>query len=169
MDKNTALAAVISFSDAIRAAYQPVKVVLYGSYARGDQQDSSDIDVAVIVDEIEGDFLDAEAGLYRIRRSIDDRRPASGLDGGGRVVLGVTDRRPREVVGTKAFAQPERARIQCASAASGNSTERKGFLSWYEQLWSVIEARNDTQRRQSPGLPVGRKYLYSPVSTSNND
>ena len=73
MDKSTAVAAVISFSDAIRATYQPVKVVLYGSYARSDQQASSDIDVAVIVDEITGDFLDAEAGLYRIRRSIDDR------------------------------------------------------------------------------------------------
>lgn len=73
MDKSTAVAAVISFSDAICAAYQPVKVVLYGSYARGDQQASSDIDVAVIVDEITGDFLDAEAGLYRIRRRIDDR------------------------------------------------------------------------------------------------
>jgi ATP-dependent DNA helicase RecG len=31
-------------------------------------------------------------------------------EGGGRVVLGVTDRRPREVVGTKAFDQPERTR-----------------------------------------------------------
>lgn len=31
-------------------------------------------------------------------------------EGGGRVVLGVTDRRPRRVVGTKAFAQPERTR-----------------------------------------------------------
>ena len=31
-------------------------------------------------------------------------------EGGGRVVLGVTDRRPRKVVGTKAFTQPERTR-----------------------------------------------------------
>lgn len=67
VDKCTALSAVIAFSDAIRATYQLVKVVLYGSYARSDQQVSSDIDVAVIVDEITGDFLDAEAGLYRIR------------------------------------------------------------------------------------------------------
>jgi uncharacterized protein len=73
MDKSTAVAAVAAFTDAIRATYQPVKVVLYGSYARGDQQDSSDIDVAVIVEQVNGDFLDAEAGLYRIRRQIDDR------------------------------------------------------------------------------------------------
>ena len=73
MDKSEALAAVSSFSDAIRATYQPVKVVLYGSYARGDQRPASDIDVAVIVEHVNGDFLDAEAGLYRIRRRIDDR------------------------------------------------------------------------------------------------
>jgi predicted nucleotidyltransferase len=58
MDKSKALAAVSSFSDAIRATYHPVKVVVYGSYARGDQQPGSDIDVAVIVEEVEGDFLD---------------------------------------------------------------------------------------------------------------
>ena len=73
MDTSEALTTVSLFSDAIRAAYRPVKVVLYGSYARGDQQPSSDIDVAVIVEEVDGDFLDAEAGLYRIRRRIDDR------------------------------------------------------------------------------------------------
>lgn len=31
-------------------------------------------------------------------------------EGGGRIVLGVTDQRPRKVVGTSAFAQPERVR-----------------------------------------------------------
>ena len=73
MDKSEALAAVSTFSDAIRATYEPVKVVLYGSYARGDQQHGSDIDVAVIVEQVNGDYLDAEAGLYRIRREIDTR------------------------------------------------------------------------------------------------
>ena len=32
-------------------------------------------------------------------------------EGGGRVVLGITDRRPRQVIGTKAFSQPERTRL----------------------------------------------------------
>lgn len=30
--------------------------------------------------------------------------------GGGRVVFGITDKRPRKVVGTQAFEQPERTR-----------------------------------------------------------
>jgi predicted nucleotidyltransferase len=48
-------------------------VVLFGSYASGTQTSSSDIDVAVIVEHIKGDFLDQEAGLYKKRREIDDR------------------------------------------------------------------------------------------------
>ena len=31
-------------------------------------------------------------------------------EGGGRIVLGVTDERPRQIVGSKAFDQPERTR-----------------------------------------------------------
>jgi len=31
-------------------------------------------------------------------------------EGGGKIILGVTDKRPRKVVGTQAFTQPERTR-----------------------------------------------------------
>jgi predicted nucleotidyltransferase len=47
MDKSKALAVVSTFSEAISNTYRPVKVVLYGSYARGDQHAYSDIDVVV--------------------------------------------------------------------------------------------------------------------------
>lgn len=73
MDKEQAIELVERFSQAIRSTYEPEMVVLYGSYAQGTGRGSSDIDVAVIVDRIDGDFLEAEAGLYRIRRQIDDR------------------------------------------------------------------------------------------------
>lgn len=59
MDKSQALAAVASFSETIHDRYRPIKVVPFGSYARGEQEPSSDIDVAVIVDRVDGDFLDA--------------------------------------------------------------------------------------------------------------
>jgi predicted nucleotidyltransferase len=48
-------------------------IILYGSQAGSDARPSSDIDIAVVVDRIEGDFLDAQAALYRLRREIDDR------------------------------------------------------------------------------------------------
>ena len=73
MDKEQAIKLVERFSQAIRSSYEPEMVVLYGSYAQGTSRGSSDIDVAVIVERVEGDFLDAEAGLYRIRRQIDER------------------------------------------------------------------------------------------------
>jgi len=73
MDKNEAVNLVKKFSTALLDDYEPLQVVLYGSYARGSQTDTSDIDVAVIVKAINGDFLDQEAGLYKIRRNIDIR------------------------------------------------------------------------------------------------
>ena len=73
MDKVEALKSVTRFSDALRTIFDPVMVVLYGSYAKGTQTSLSDIDVAVIVDNVKGDFLDKEAQLYRLRREIDDR------------------------------------------------------------------------------------------------
>ena len=73
MDKVEAIESVKRFSASIRDSYKPLLVVMYGSYAWGTQSPSSDIDVAVIVDHVEGDFLDQEAGLYRARREIDDR------------------------------------------------------------------------------------------------
>ena len=73
MDKDEAIQAVKRFSESILESYKPAVVVLFGSYASGKQRPSSDIDVVVIVDKIEGDFLEREAGLYRQRREIDDR------------------------------------------------------------------------------------------------
>jgi uncharacterized protein len=49
------------------------KVYLFGSYAKGSANIDSDIDVAVVMDHFEGDFLDTEAMMYRVRRNIDER------------------------------------------------------------------------------------------------
>jgi predicted nucleotidyltransferase len=49
-----------------------LKIVLFGSYAKGTNKEESDIDVAVIVEKIDGSFLEKEAGLYKIRRNIDE-------------------------------------------------------------------------------------------------
>ena len=71
MERNQALMAIRKFSDSVRRVFDPAMVILYGSYARGTQTESSDIDVAVVVDQVVGDYLDQEAMLYRIRREID--------------------------------------------------------------------------------------------------
>ncbi|MCI5131635.1 MAG: nucleotidyltransferase domain-containing protein [Candidatus Electrothrix sp. EH2] len=49
------------------------KMMLFGSYARGTQREDSDVDVAIIVDEMEGDYFSTRPLLWRIRREVDDR------------------------------------------------------------------------------------------------
>lgn len=48
------------------------KIVLYGSYARWDYRDNSDIDVTVIVPKksISKDILDDMSKLFKLRRNI---------------------------------------------------------------------------------------------------
>ena len=49
------------------------KMILFGSYARGSQREDSDVDVAIIVDEIQGDYFSTRPLLWRVRREVDDR------------------------------------------------------------------------------------------------
>ena len=46
-------------------------IVLYGSYAKGMEHKDSDIDIAVVVDELKGDFLDVNASLFSLCRQVD--------------------------------------------------------------------------------------------------
>jgi predicted nucleotidyltransferase len=48
-------------------------LVLFGSYARNTQREDSDIDVAVVVDEISGDYFETRPLLWKIGREVDDR------------------------------------------------------------------------------------------------
>ncbi len=49
------------------------KMILFGSYARGSQREDSDVDVAIIVDEMRGDYFATRPLLWRVRREVDDR------------------------------------------------------------------------------------------------
>jgi len=49
------------------------KMILFGSYAKGKQHKDSDFDVAIVVDELAGDYLLTRSLLWKIRREIDDR------------------------------------------------------------------------------------------------
>lgn len=62
---------VNKFVKSVAHEYNPEKIILYGSYARGNYDENSDIDIAVVVDEVKGSFLEQEARLYKIRRGID--------------------------------------------------------------------------------------------------
>jgi len=48
-------------------------MILFGSYAKGSQNENSDIDVAVIVNSINSDFFTYTPLLWKLRREIDLR------------------------------------------------------------------------------------------------
>ncbi len=64
---------VKQYADIVRQTIPVKRVVLYGSYARGCEKSNSDIDVAIIVDRIDGDYLELSARLYELVGSIDIR------------------------------------------------------------------------------------------------
>lgn len=73
MDKNEVIEIVKKYAAAVDKYMKPRKVILFGSYAKGNWQEDSDIDVAVVLDSIEGDALENKALLYKLRRDIDAR------------------------------------------------------------------------------------------------
>jgi len=72
MDKREALEKAKRYCELVTKKYNPKKIILFGSYARGDYRSGSDIDIAVIFDKVEGSFLEREADLYKLRRDIDE-------------------------------------------------------------------------------------------------
>ena len=52
------------YADAVRSTMQTKGVFLYGSYAKGTAKEDSDIDIAVVVDHIPGDYLNAVSRLW---------------------------------------------------------------------------------------------------------
>ena len=66
MDKRQAIRVVKQYKKAVIDQMGPVTVYLFGSYCKGHPHPGSDIDVAVIVPRVNGDFLTESAKLWRI-------------------------------------------------------------------------------------------------------
>lgn len=64
MDREQALTIVRSYKEAIRPLVSNAKVYLYGSCSRNEAHKDSDIDVAVIVPKLQGDWLDTTSSLW---------------------------------------------------------------------------------------------------------
>lgn len=61
------------YAEKIKAKYPVKMVVLYGSHVNGTAHDLSDIDIAVIVDKVPGDYLKISADLFDLVRDINKR------------------------------------------------------------------------------------------------
>lgn len=73
MDKDEAIKKAIEYSKLVGTYLKPKQILLYGSYARGNWNRDSDIDIAVVVEAIGDGYLEQASALYRLRRNIDDR------------------------------------------------------------------------------------------------
>lgn len=73
LDKTTALRHAKMYAQLVGEHLRPLKIVLFGSFATGDHTKNSDIDIAVIVNKIDGDFLLISKQLNRFTRNIDSR------------------------------------------------------------------------------------------------
>ena len=56
MDKRDAINTVQQFAQVVQSQYGAARFILFGSYAKGNFHEDSDIDVAVIFDECEDEF-----------------------------------------------------------------------------------------------------------------
>ncbi|MDR1616658.1 MAG: nucleotidyltransferase domain-containing protein [Syntrophomonadaceae bacterium] len=70
LDKGTVVNTVARYADAVNKEFSPAAIVLFGSYAKGEANDESDIDVAVVFNGFSGDWLEASSVLWRLRRGI---------------------------------------------------------------------------------------------------
>jgi len=73
MDKGEAINKVKAYRLLLSDYFQIEKVYLFGSYAKNTNREDSDIDVAIVVNHIEGDYFTINPLLWKLRRQIDDR------------------------------------------------------------------------------------------------
>lgn len=72
MDKTDALSIAKKFANALNEKFEFSKVILFGSYAKDNFHDDSDIDIAVVFADY-NNILDMQLELMRLRRKIDSR------------------------------------------------------------------------------------------------
>ncbi len=73
MDKREAVEIVKNYAEVVKKKLAVKKVILYGSHAKQNARKDSDIDVAVVLDSIEDDYLSTGALLFKLSRDIDLR------------------------------------------------------------------------------------------------
>ncbi len=64
---------VNQYIEIVNKNYDVIAIILFGSYAKGTQREDSDIDIAIITDDIKTDKFDEEINLMKLRRKIDYR------------------------------------------------------------------------------------------------
>ena len=70
MDKKEAREIADKYAERVVTSLKPSSIILFGSYANGTPHSESDIDIAVLMNEFNGNWHDVETLLYKLRRNI---------------------------------------------------------------------------------------------------
>ncbi len=73
IDNKLIMEIVQKYVEKICENYKVYAIILFGSYAKGTNNENSDIDIAIITDDFENDIFDEELNLMKLRRKIDTR------------------------------------------------------------------------------------------------
>ncbi len=73
MDKSEVISLVTKYKVLVSKHFDIENMILFGSYAKGNQKEESDIDVAIVVNSMKQDFFTYAPLLWKLRREIDDR------------------------------------------------------------------------------------------------
>ena len=72
MDKGEALNIASEYASVVKSKYDFVRIILFGSFAKGNFNEDSDIDIAVVLKDY-NNLIDTQVDLMRLRRKIDSR------------------------------------------------------------------------------------------------
>lgn len=73
IDNGEIMEIVQKYVEKVCENYQIEAIILFGSYAKGTWHEDSDIDIAIITDDIKNNIFDEELNLVKLRRKIDTR------------------------------------------------------------------------------------------------
>lgn len=73
MDQRAVEQSVSMYKDAVLSVFSPKSIVLFGSYAKGQANAESDIDIAVVFDHFNDNHLHAMQQLCKLTRKTDLR------------------------------------------------------------------------------------------------
>jgi predicted nucleotidyltransferase len=73
MDKKTVINKVKEYAELVKKAFPVRMIILFGSYAKNCAGEHSDIDVAVVVDRNDQDYLESRQQLFKLGTDVDCR------------------------------------------------------------------------------------------------
>ena len=73
MDKEEVIEKLKIYKQLLSQHMEFDEMILFGSHAKGNARKDSDVDVAIVVETLTGDYFSTRPLLWKIRREVDDR------------------------------------------------------------------------------------------------